>query len=139
MWSQSYSKRVSGVGVERIWAVWTDVNQWHTWHTDIEYARIEGEFKTGNTFVLKPKGGPKVVIEITQAEPFKTFTDLTHFFGAKMAVFHEFNEYDTELEINTKVSISGALAFFWRKIVAEKVANDMEEQTRRLIEMAGSD
>ena len=133
MWSKTYSKRTSGVKAEKIWNVWTNVNQWHTWQPDIDQAKIEGEFKVGNTFMLKPKGGPRVNIEIIQAEPCKKFTDLTRFPGAKMYGIHEFIEHENELEIKTTMSIEGPLSFLWRKLVAEGVANGMAEQTESLV------
>jgi len=133
MWSKSYSKKVSGLKVEQLWNTWTNVNQWHTWQNDIELAKLDGEFKVGNTFMLKPKGGPRINIEIIRAEPCKNFTDLTRFPGAKMYGSHEFIELENELEIKTTMSIEGPLSFFWRKIVAEGVANGMAVQTESLI------
>lgn len=136
MWSKSYSRTVKGLDVDRLWQVWTDINQWHTWHGDIEYAKLDGEFKVGNTFLLKPKGGPKVKIEIIRVEANKVFTDLTKFPLAKMYGVHEFIRHGDELEIRTTMSIEGGLSFLWRKLVAEDVANGMPEQTERLIAKA---
>jgi uncharacterized protein YndB with AHSA1/START domain len=138
MWSRTYSKTVQGLKAEQVWKVWTDLNQWHTWQSDIEYAKLEGEFKVGNTFLLKPKGGPKVNIEIIKVEPNRQFTDLTRFPGAKMYGSHEFVIQGDELEIKTTMSIEGPLSFVWRKIVAEDVVNGMMEQTENLIEKAKS-
>jgi uncharacterized protein YndB with AHSA1/START domain len=136
MWSRSYSKTVSGLDVERVWKVWTDINQWHTWQADIEYAKLDGDFKVGNAFLLKPKGAPKVNIELIKVEPNKVFTDLTKFPLARMYGSHEFIMHGDELEIRTTMSIEGGLSFLWRKLVAEGVANGMPEQTDRLIEKA---
>lgn len=136
MWSKSYSRRVSGLKAEQIWAVWTNVNHWHAWQPDIEHAKIEGEFKVGNTFTLKPKGGPRVNIELVHVEPNKQFTDLTRFPGAKMYGSHEFIDHGNEIEIKTTMSIEGPLSFIWKKLVAEDVADGMEEQTESLIKTA---
>lgn len=136
MWSKTYSKKVKGLKAEQVWKVWTDLNQWHKWQSDIEYAKLEGEFKVGNKFLLKPKGGPKVNIEIIKVEPNRQFIDLTRFPGAKMYGSHEFVIHGDELEIKTTMSIEGPLSFIWRKIVAVDVANGMMEQTNNLIEKA---
>jgi uncharacterized protein YndB with AHSA1/START domain len=136
MWSKTYSKKVKGLKADQVWRVWTDINQWHTWQSDIEYAKLEGEFEVGNTFLLKPKGGPKVNIEIIKVEQNRVFTDLTRFPLAKMYGSHEFVIHGDELEIKTTMSIDGLLSFLWRKLVAEDVANGMSEQTENLIEKA---
>ena len=133
MWSKTYSTKVKGVSAEKVWQVWTDVNQWHTWQDDIEYAKLQGEFKIGNKFLLKPKGGPKVNIEIVQVEPQAAFTDLTRFPLAKMYGLHEFIRHGDELEIKTTMSVNGPLSFVWRKLVAEDIAKGLKEQTENLI------
>ena len=138
MWSKTYSKKVRGVKMEGIWRVWADVNQWHIWQKDLEYAKLDGEFKVGNTFVLKPKGGPRINIKLIQVEPGKAFTDLTRFPMAKMYGMHEFIVHGDELEIRTSMRIEGPLSFLWRKLVGEGVANSLQEQTDNLIERANS-
>ena len=133
MWSKSYSKKISGLNLKQVWATWTNVNEWHTWQPDIEQAKLEGEFKVGNIFMLKPKRGPKVNIELIRVEPYKNFTDLTRFPGAEMHGSHEFIEHANELEIKTTMSIRGPLSFLWRKLVAEDVAKGMAAQTESLV------
>ena len=60
MWIKSYSKTVEGLSANQVWKVWADVNQWHTWQNDIEYAKLDGEFRKGNIFRFKQKGGPNM-------------------------------------------------------------------------------
>jgi hypothetical protein len=127
---------VSDLSVERIWDVWTDIDQWHLWQSDIEYAKLKGAFAAGTTFTLEPKRGPAVEIEIINVEPGRQFTDLTRFPGARMYGSHEFIRQGAELEIRTTMSIEGPLAWVWRKLVAEGIANGMSEQTEALIERA---
>lgn len=133
MWSQSYSKKVTDLTAAQVWKVWSDLNNWHSWQSDIEYAKLEGEFKVGGYFLLKPKGSPEVRIMLLEIEENRQFTDLTNFPGAKMYGRHEFIEHDNVLEIKTTMSIEGRLSFLWRKIVAEKVAAGMMEQTENLL------
>lgn len=133
MWSKTYSKKVTGLELEHIWAVWADINNWHEWHDDIEYAKLSGEFAVGNKFILKPKNGPKVNIELIEVKPYTKFIDLTRFPLAKLYGIHDFIQNGDEIEIRTTMKIEGLLSFIWRKLVAEKVANNEEEQTNSLI------
>jgi hypothetical protein len=134
MWSKSYSKTVMGLNANQVWKVWTDVNQWHTWQDDIEYAELVGEFRKGNIFRFKPKGGPNIKIELTEVKPNSVFVDLTRFPLARMYDSHELIERGDKLEIKATIRIEGPLSFLWRKLVAENVADGMKEQTERLIE-----
>lgn len=136
MWSKTYSKRVAGVTLDKVWQVWTDVNQWHSWQTDIEYAKLEGEFKVGNSISMQLKDGPKVAFEIVSVAPGQEFTDVTRFPGARMFDCHELIAHGDEVEIRTTIQVRGFLGFLWRKLVAENVANGMAAQTDALIEKA---
>ena len=68
MWSKTYSKKVTGVQAENVWKVWTDINQWHMWQPDIEYAKLDGDFKVGNTFKLKRRRSARVSSGSARAE-----------------------------------------------------------------------
>lgn len=56
MWKRVQSIEIENVSPEKIWEIWTDVNNWEKWHGDLDYCKLEGEFKVGNFFRLKPKG-----------------------------------------------------------------------------------
>ena len=134
MWTKSYSKTVEKLTAAQVWAVWTDVNQWHQWQDDIEYAKLDGEFEKGSVILFKPKGGPKIKLEVTAVEPDSVFVDLTRFPLARMFDSHELIDHGDKLEIKSTIRIEGPLSFLWKKIVAENVANGLEAQTERLIE-----
>lgn len=68
MWSKTYNKKVTGVQAENVWKVWTDINQWHMWQPDIEYAKLDGDFKVGNPSSSNPKSGPTVSIELIEVD-----------------------------------------------------------------------
>jgi len=134
MWTKSYSKTVEGLNAIEVWTVWTDVNQWHTWQDDIEFAKLNGEFSKGGLIQFKPKGGPNIKLELTEVKPYSVFVDLTRFPLAKMFDLHEIIDHGEKLEIKSTIRIEGPLSFLWRKLVAENVAKGLEEQTDRLIE-----
>lgn len=134
MWSKTYTHKVCGVSIEEIWQVWADVNQWHMWHDDIEYAKLEGRFEAGNKFIIKPKNMSEVTIELVMVELNKGFTDLTKFPLAKMYGEHEFINKGDEIELRTTMRVTGVLSFLWRKLVAEKIVADEPLQNKMLIQ-----
>jgi hypothetical protein len=136
MWSKSYSTKVRDVTAEQLWRVFVDVNRWHIWDGDLDYARLEGEFAVGNSFLLKPKGGPKVKIQLVEVVPNRTFTDRTKFPLAEMFGQHDFVEADDGVEIKTTIRLRGPLAFVWRKLVAEGIVAGLADQTESLIRRA---
>lgn len=134
MWTKSYSKIVENLDAAKVWTVWTDVDQWHTWQDDIEYAKLNGEFEKGGLIHFKPRGGPNIKLELAEVKPNSVFVDLTRFPLARMFDSHELIDHGGNLEIKSTIRIQGPLSFLWRKLVAENVANGLEQQTDKLIE-----
>lgn len=137
-WIKTYIITVKNIKPYQIWQVWSDVNSWHLWDTDIEFAYLDGPFVKGNTFYLKPKGGAKVAIEIIDAIPNKSFTDCTKFFLAKMYGTHRIEECTDGLTLTVSVKVTGLLGYVWRKLVAEQIAQGIPEQTQKLIKLAAT-
>ncbi|HTN37065.1 MAG TPA: hypothetical protein VL053_08305 [Arachidicoccus sp.] len=69
MWKKTHSVVTKAVTGEQIWRLFADVNNWHIWDDDIEYAHLQGKFEKGNFILLKPRGGPKVKIELVELHP----------------------------------------------------------------------
>lgn len=133
---KSHKVTVEGVAKQQIWQVWQDVNSWHTWDQDIEWARLIEPFATGSTFELKPRSGPKVKIELSHVINEKSFTDFCRFPLARMYSVHEMRTTNEGLEIVHVVRVEGFLAHLWWKLVGKNVAAGMPEQTEAMIARA---
>lgn len=136
MWTRSHSIVTNEVTKEQIWKLFADVNNWHTWDEGIEYAKLEGKFEKGNFFMLRPKGGPDVKVQLLETEKNKMFLDVTSFPLAKMYDRHTFEETQEGLKITNTISVTGILGFLWRKIVAQKIADNLPADMKQQIETA---
>lgn len=138
MWTKTYSKTFQGLKREDIWRIWTDINNWPTWHGDLDYCKLEGDFKVGNHFFLKPKGFQPVKIVLTEINEGYSFTDCTSFFGAKMYDTHAMEETVDGLKLTNKLVVTGPLKWLWIKLVAQNVADTIAEETESLVKLARS-
>jgi hypothetical protein len=136
MWAKSHSITTKEISSSELWAVYTDINNWHKWDDEIEYAKLEGEFAEGKFFELKPKGGPKVKIQIIKAIQNKQFKDLTKFPLAKMYGNHEFEETPEGLKVTVTMTVEGPLGFIWRKLVAEDIVKGLPEKFSEQVKYA---
>ena len=134
MWKKTYSKTFPGANRQAVWQVLTDINQWPLWHGDLDSCVLEGPFKMGNHFMLKPKGMSAVKIMITAIEPGRRFGDCTTFFGARMP--HTFLLEDTVegLKISSTLEVQGWLSWVWVKLVAQHVADSVSEEIELLVQ-----
>ena len=136
MWTKTYSKTFQGIKQEEIWRIWTDINNWPTWHGDLDYCKMEGDFKVGNHFMLKPKGIKPVKIMITEIAAGQSFTDCTKFFGAEMYDTHSMENTAEGLKLSNKLVVTGPLKWLWIKLVAQGVADSVPEETEALVKFA---
>ncbi len=49
-----------------VWKYLIDVTKWPDWDTELKFAVIDGEFRTGATGQIVPKRGPKLKFTITK-------------------------------------------------------------------------
>ncbi|MBY0273107.1 MAG: polyketide cyclase [Alphaproteobacteria bacterium] len=138
MWVRTYSNVFKDIKKEKIWQIWTDVNNWSKWHGDLEYCKLEGAFTVGNYFMLKPKGVKTFKIVLTRIEEGRKFTDCTSFFGAKMYDTHELEETPDGLRLINTLVVTGPLKFLWVKLVAQNVADSVPKEMEALVDLAKS-
>lgn len=136
MWARTYSKTFQGIKRADIWRIWTNVNGWPTWHGDLDYCKLEGDFVVGNYFMLKPKGVSPVKIMLTEVVDGHHFTDCTSFFGAKMYDTHAMEETVDGLKLTHKLVVTGPLKWLWIKLVAQNVADTVQEEMENLVQLA---
>jgi hypothetical protein len=138
MWVRTHSKVYLDVQKKDLWRIWTDVNNWASWHGDLDYCKMEVPFAVGNHFMLKPKGAPAVKIVLTDVEEGYKFTDCTTFFGAKMYDTHELEETKEGLRLTNTLIVTGPLRFLWVKLVAQNVAATVPQDMDTLVALARS-
>ncbi len=136
MWIKSYSIVTKEVTKEQMWKLFANVNNWHTWDEGIEFAKLEGKFEKGNFFILRPKGGPNVKVQLLETIENKMFLDVTKFPLAKMYDEHVFEETSQGLKITNTITVGGILGFVWRKIVAQKIVDNLPSDMQQQIKSA---
>lgn len=135
MWKRIFSKTYPGISREQVWNHLIDINQWPTWHGDLDYCQLQGPFKAGSTFILKPKKMRPVTIRITEVNEGHSFTDCTTFFGAKMYDTHTLKDTPEGLMLTNTMIVTGPLRWIWIKLVAQYVADTIPEEMDALIRL----
>jgi len=136
MWKKTYSTVTNDVTREQLWKLFADVNNWHNWDSNIEFAKIEGKFEAGNQFILRPKGGPNVKIYLTETVENRKYIDVTKFPLAKMYDEHLFEDTPEGVKITNTIWVTGLLSFIWIKLVAQKIVDDTPADMQKQIAAA---
>ncbi len=136
MWHKSFSTITKDVTKEQIWEVLSDINRWKDWDEDIEWIELNGTAKLNADFLLKPKGGPKTKLTISEFDAPNVFADVAHLPLAKMHTIHTLSQMDKGIKIDVDIKIVGALTFLWSKVIGQKQIDGGPEQTEKLIKRA---
>ena len=139
MWIKTHSILAPNLSPDQVWEIWSDVNKRPLWDLDTEWARLNGSFETGAIFQMKPKGGPIIKMEITECIPNQCFTDCYRFFLSRLYGIHRMEETKDGLLLTTSIKVVGPLGWLLRKLIGEKVAAEVPEQTEALIKLASSE
>ncbi len=136
MIQKTFTLTTTEVSQEQIWKVISNVNQWSTWDGGVEFAELQGKFESNSSFLLRPKGGPKIKIQLVEVKDKTYFKDMTTFPLAKMYGEHWYEETPQGLKITVTMTITGILSPLWYQIVMKDIVAKLEKDQKTLIEAA---
>jgi uncharacterized protein YndB with AHSA1/START domain len=118
---------------EKLFRTLADVSHWPAWDEGLETVEHDGRVAPGATFVLKPRGGPRVPMTIEVAEAPHRFVDVAHLPLARMRTIHELAPAAAGgTSVRVIIEVSGPLAFLWDRLVAREQAAGVVAQTHAL-------
>ncbi len=134
MWS-ARCEVLTDVPPQVLYSAIADINNWNQWDAGLEYTRLVGDVRPGATFVLKPKGGPKVRMSIDAVAAHR-LVDTAHLLGARLRTTHEYISTGSRTLIRFGIEVWGPLGFFWRKVLGEAQIKEAPAQLAAFIAYA---
>ncbi|MBW4975093.1 SRPBCC family protein [Roseovarius mucosus] len=135
MWHYRYEEDTP-LRCEDLWPVLADVARWPEVDRNIECLKIDEEPGPGVTFVLKPKGGPRLNFVIGEFEAPSRYADVCRMPLAVMRTRHTLIPDGLGTRIRVDIEITGPLAPVWGRVVGRRHAAGLPAQTARFIEGA---
>jgi hypothetical protein len=72
---------------ERVWQVWSDVNNWPDWNPDMKASRLDGPLRLGSTGMIDTRSGGRHDVVVTHYEEGRSFElESTALPATKMAI-----------------------------------------------------
>jgi hypothetical protein len=136
MRTKTYSALPKNLKPSQVWKIWSDMDLRPSWDLDTEWAKLEGPFVKGAIFYMKPKGGPKLKMRLSEVIPNQRFTDCWSVPFARLYGIHDMEETPEGLKLTTTIQIEGPLGWILRKLVGEKIVAELPEQTEACIQLA---
>jgi hypothetical protein len=123
----------------QVWALWQDVNNWPEWDVGLERCAIEGEFATGNGFVLRPRGAPTDIrAELVEVKPNQGFTDETRLPFGVLRAKHAFTEgADGNSVTHTiEAEVAPDKVDFFANVIWAGMETGLPESVRNIVKVA---
>lgn len=136
MWTQSHSIITKEATKEQMWKLFTDINNWHVWNPEIEFAKLEGKFEAGNHYLIQPKKGRVVKVKLLKVVENQHCLELGEFPLAKMHYDHRLEETTDGLKITSTITMTGLLSTLWVQLVVRKIAATMGSHVQQQIKVA---
>jgi polyketide cyclase/dehydrase/lipid transport protein len=122
---------------QAIWELWADAPNRTRWDQSLEYATLEGPFRSGATGTVKLKGQPERKFQVLRCEPPQAYTD--RFFlpmGGKMDWSHTIREVDHERQVTFDVSVIGPTSPLLGLVLRRILRRELPPTVERLICLA---
>ena len=123
---------------EAVWRAWTDVEGWPKWDTELEYARLDGEFREGATGVLKAKDGPESEFVVTYVDPERGYPYEVDLPLAALVLERTSKPDGDALVIQHRVAFTGFLGWFFAALLKSDYEEALPGVMEKLVNEAGS-
>jgi hypothetical protein len=124
-----------------IWALWADVNAWKSWDPGIESTRLNGNFKAGNSFTLKPQGADPMEVTIRTVTQGEEFSDETVLPFGSIRTYHRMEKVGRRVKLTHEVvaTIEDDAVGFFAKEVWPHMQSGLSESLINVADIVGND
>ncbi|WP_027186910.1 SRPBCC family protein [Desulfovibrio cuneatus] len=117
---------------EQIWNLWTNLDSWPQWDTDVAWAKLETSFVQGAYFRMKPTNGPAMRCLLQEVTHLHSFSTLSRLPLTKVSFTHVFSEGT----LCHKVEMRGWLTPLFKQLFGYKIEKELSSVVRSLAVLA---
>jgi len=136
MWNYQHSIETSAAPQD-IWSLWSDVENWGRWNTEIEQIEIDGPFATGTNILMTPPGQDPIPLRIAEVVAGELFVDEARFDDLLLRTLHRIETLDGgRVRVVYRMEITGDGADEVGPEIGPGITADWPETMASLVEHA---
>ncbi|QMU28031.1 SRPBCC family protein [Adhaeribacter radiodurans] len=112
--------------VEQVWSVLTNISNWRSWMPNVKETRLNGSLAPETTFDWKT-GGMKIHSKLHTVSPYKFFGWTGKVYGIYAIHNWVLTDLGETTEVQVSESMTGILAWLFRKMLTKTLAQDMAQ------------
>lgn len=123
---------------EAIWRLWSDVENWGAWNSEIEKIEINGPFEAGTQILMTPPGDDPIPLVIAEAVENERFVDEARFGDLLLRTTHRIDPVEPDRNrVVYRMEITGDGAAEAGPQIGPGITADWPETMAVLVRMAG--
>ncbi len=135
-WQSTHTQKTAAKP-EAIWLQWENVEGWPEEDSNLEWARLEGQFAVGGKIVMKPKSAPKSQVTIKEIVQGKSYTTEGKIPFGKILFAHKVEQSSDGGSVFTHtITLTGPLRNIFVKLFAQKLASNLPEKMQNIARLA---
>lgn len=127
---------ITDISKEKIWEIWSDVENWNKWDKDVKWSNINNTFSIWEIWFLKPTNGPKSKFVFTEVTTNKSFTTQSKLPLTKIEFIHKIDEKNGQIYLTHSIVFSWFLSSIFFKLIWEKLSEWIPNSMNNLIDFA---
>lgn len=136
MWTTKASATSSATPAS-LWALWQDVSHWKDWDDSLAASTLSGEFSTGSTGTLQPKGAPHAMpFTLLEVSPLESFSNETTLPSATLHFAHHLEQTESGTLVTHQVTISGPVWQDYATRMGAELERDLPQTVAALARLA---
>lgn len=116
----------------KIWSIWTDVEGWPTWDTELSRAALDGDFAVHARGTLKPLRGPSSTFVITSPTPGQGYAFMTRLPLCRLTVQRTLDTDGAHTGFTHAVRFDGPLSFLWGRALGRRYQRMLPQVMERI-------
>jgi len=121
---------------EKIWQIWTDVENWKQWDKGLQLASIDGDFAAGTKGKLLPDKGPAARFIITAVHPGSAYTFKTKIPLGWLVITRTLKVIDNRTFFTHEVQFTGLLKHIFGRQLGRKYRTMLPEVLHAIKKLA---
>ena len=136
MWTKEHSVETTA-SPAAVWRVWSDVERWPRWNTDLERAELSGPFAVGSIITMYQRGGDAIELRIAEAREPEAFVDEAAFGDVVIRTTHRIEPLEGDpIRIVYRMEITGPEADALGPRIGPEITADFPQVLATLVERA---
>lgn len=138
MWAHEHTGETEA-NPEAVWRVLSNLDEWGSWDTSLEWVRLQGPFAVGSRVVMKPLGQDPITSVIVEAVEDTLYADQTDMGGVTLRFSHSLQPLRTGgTRVVHRLEITGPAADQVGPELGPAITEDFPEAMEALLARAKS-